>query len=35
VVGHQRPVDVGLMLGAITLGRLAAVYDPPLRLFRR
>jgi uncharacterized membrane protein YphA (DoxX/SURF4 family) len=27
--------DVGLMLGALTLGRLASVYDPPLRLFRR
>jgi hypothetical protein len=22
--------DVGLMLGALTLGRLASVYDPPL-----
>jgi uncharacterized membrane protein YphA (DoxX/SURF4 family) len=27
--------DFGLMLGALTLGRLAAVYDPPLRLHRR
>jgi hypothetical protein len=27
--------DFGLMLGALTLGRLAAVYDPPLRLGRR
>jgi uncharacterized membrane protein YphA (DoxX/SURF4 family) len=27
--------DFGLMLGALTLGRLAAVYDPPLRLRRR
>jgi len=26
--------DFGLMLGALTLGRLASVYDPPLR-FRR
>ena len=26
--------DFGLMLGAITLGRLAAVYDPPLSLRR-
>jgi hypothetical protein len=26
--------DVGLMLAAITLGRLASVYDPPLRLRR-
>jgi uncharacterized membrane protein YphA (DoxX/SURF4 family) len=26
--------DFGLMLGAITLGRLASVYDPPLRLRR-
>ena len=26
--------DLGLMLGALTLGRLASVYDPPLR-FRR
>jgi len=27
--------DVGLMLGVLTLARLASVYDPPLRLFRR
>jgi uncharacterized membrane protein YphA (DoxX/SURF4 family) len=27
--------DFGLMLGALTLARLAAVYDPPLRLRRR
>jgi uncharacterized membrane protein YphA (DoxX/SURF4 family) len=27
--------DFGLMLGALTLARLAAVYDPPLRLSRR
>src|SRR5947209_10198733 len=27
--------DVGLMLGALTLGRLAQVYDPPLRFKRR
>jgi len=27
--------DFGLMLGALTLGRLASVYDPPLRLRRR
>ena len=27
--------DFGLMLGALTLARLAAVYDPPLRLTRR
>jgi uncharacterized membrane protein YphA (DoxX/SURF4 family) len=27
--------DFGLMLGALTLGRLAAYYDPPLRLRRR
>jgi uncharacterized membrane protein YphA (DoxX/SURF4 family) len=27
--------DFGLMLGALTLGRLASVYDPPLRFFRR
>ncbi len=27
--------DFGLMLGALTLARLAAVYDPPLRLGRR
>jgi len=27
--------DFGLMLGALTLGRLAAVYDPPLRFLRR
>jgi DoxX len=26
--------DFGLMLGALTLGRLAAVYDPPLKLGR-
>jgi uncharacterized membrane protein YphA (DoxX/SURF4 family) len=26
--------DFGLLLGALTLGRLAAVYDPPLRLKR-
>jgi uncharacterized membrane protein YphA (DoxX/SURF4 family) len=26
--------DFGLMLGALTLARLAAVYDPPLRLRR-
>jgi uncharacterized membrane protein YphA (DoxX/SURF4 family) len=26
--------DFGLLLGALTLGRLAAVYDPPLRLGR-
>ena len=26
--------DFGLMLGALTLGRLAAVYDPPLQLGR-
>jgi uncharacterized membrane protein YphA (DoxX/SURF4 family) len=26
--------DFGLMLGALTLGRLASVYDPPLRLRR-
>jgi uncharacterized membrane protein YphA (DoxX/SURF4 family) len=26
--------DVGLMLGALTLGRLASYYDPPLRLRR-
>ena len=26
--------DFGLLLGALTLGRLAAVYDPPLRLER-
>jgi uncharacterized membrane protein YphA (DoxX/SURF4 family) len=26
--------DFGLMLGAITLGRLASVYDPPIRLRR-
>ena len=25
--------DFGLMLGALTLSRLAAVYDPPLRIF--
>ncbi|HEX6459160.1 MAG TPA: hypothetical protein VF032_09615 [Thermoleophilaceae bacterium] len=25
--------DFGLMLGALTLARLAAVYDPPLRIF--
>jgi hypothetical protein len=27
--------DFGLMLGAVTLARLASVYDPPLRLRRR
>ena len=27
--------DFGLMLGALTLGRLASVYDPPLRFRRR
>jgi len=27
--------DFGLMLGALTLARLAAVYDPPLRFFGR
>ena len=27
--------DFGLMLAALTLGRLASVYDPPLRLRRR
>jgi hypothetical protein len=27
--------DFGLMLGALTLGRLAAVYDPPLAFLRR
>ncbi len=27
--------DFGLMLGALTLARLAAVYDPPLQLRRR
>jgi uncharacterized membrane protein YphA (DoxX/SURF4 family) len=27
--------DFGLMLGALTLARLAAVYDPPLKLGRR
>src|SRR5438067_9959349 len=27
--------DFGLMLGALTLGRLASYYDPPLRLRRR
>jgi uncharacterized membrane protein YphA (DoxX/SURF4 family) len=27
--------DFGLMLAALTLGRLASVYDPPLRLQRR
>ena len=27
--------DFGLMLGALTLARLAAVYDPPLRFRRR
>jgi len=27
--------DFGLMLGALTLARLASVYDPPLRLDRR
>jgi hypothetical protein len=26
--------DFGLMLGALTLARLASVYDPPLRLNR-
>jgi uncharacterized membrane protein YphA (DoxX/SURF4 family) len=26
--------DFGLMLGALTLGRLASVYDPPLRFTR-
>ena len=26
--------DFGLMLGALTLGRLASVYDAPLRLRR-
>jgi hypothetical protein len=26
--------DFGLMLGALTLARLASVYDPPLRLGR-
>src|SRR3954449_6759247 len=26
--------DFGLMLGALTLGRLASIYDPPLRLGR-
>ena len=26
--------DFGLLLGALTLARLAAVYDPPLRLRR-
>ena len=26
--------DFGLLLGALTLGRLASVYDPPLRLRR-
>jgi hypothetical protein len=26
---------VGLMLGALTLGRLASVYDLPLRFLRR
>jgi uncharacterized membrane protein YphA (DoxX/SURF4 family) len=26
--------DFGLMLGALTLGRLASVYDPPLKLRR-
>jgi hypothetical protein len=26
--------DIGLMAGALVLGRLAAVYDPPLRLRR-
>jgi hypothetical protein len=26
--------DFGLMLGALTLARLASVYDPPLRLRR-
>jgi hypothetical protein len=27
--------DLGLLGGALVLGRLAAVYDPPLRLRRR
>ena len=27
--------DFGLMLAALTLARLASVYDPPLRLSRR
>ena len=27
--------DFGLMLGALTLARLASVYDPPLRFARR
>jgi uncharacterized membrane protein YphA (DoxX/SURF4 family) len=27
--------DIGLMAGALVLGRLASVYDPPLRLRRR
>lgn len=27
--------DFGLMLGALTLARLASVYDPPLRLGKR
>ena len=27
--------DFGLMLGALTLARLASVYDPPLRIGRR
>ena len=27
--------DLGLMLGALTLARLASVYDPPLKLGRR
>jgi uncharacterized membrane protein YphA (DoxX/SURF4 family) len=27
--------DFGLMLAALTLGRLASIYDPPLRLRRR
>lgn len=26
--------DIGLLAGALVLGRLAAVYDPPLRLRR-
>jgi hypothetical protein len=26
--------DFGLLIGAVALGRLAAVYDPPLRLGR-
>ena len=26
--------DIGLMVGALVLGRLASVYDPPLRLRR-